>query len=153
MITDIKKRGRVVDATLNKRADLFDQLIVVVNKHIDLDSAAISQVPILRKEAVDAGRNFVARMEAESKITGLAKEINRDFEGHPDLKVDKEAIALREKLIALETQLGYDKQLYNAAIDDYYARKSRLFASIVVKAFKSQLDRRYHRWRLGAEKI
>lgn len=153
MIEAIQNNIRQIDIQLDRRMKVFESLINVVKKYMDYEQTTLKDVVKLRNQAQAAkiSGDEKARMDAENKISEIAKGISVVFENYPDLKADKNALQLQEEIVSTENKLAFSKQAYNDSIERYNAEKKSFFQSMIVNIFKHALDKSFEYWAITPE--
>lgn len=152
-IETVKNSEKQMDVQLDRRAKVFDSLVNVVKKYMNYEQTTLKQVVALRSKANTAKEqgDTQARIDAENKISDLAKGINIQFENYPELKANQNVIQLQEEITSTENKLAFAKQALNDSIERYNAHKKSFFAGIVVNFFK-KLNEDFIYWNISEEK-
>ncbi|MDE4942703.1 LemA family protein, partial [Francisella tularensis] len=81
----------------------------------------LKQVVALRNQANLAKENgdIQESINAENKISYLAKGINVQFENYPELKANQNEIQLQEEITSNDNKLDFAKQELNYSIEIY----------------------------------
>lgn len=153
-IEAIQNNKRQIDIQLDRRMKVFQSLINVVKKYMDYEQTTLKDIVKLRNQAqtaIETG-DEKTRMQAENKISQIARGINVVFENYPDLKADKNAMQLQEEIVNTENKLAFAKQAYNDSIERYNAEKKSFVQSMVVNMFKTALDKTFEYWAITDDK-
>lgn len=136
---------------LDRRFKLFEALIGVVKKHMDLEQTLLKDVPDLYKQSQEAklSGNDQARIASENQISALVTNFHLVFEHFPVLKVNLKCEQLREEIMNAENKLAYARQSYNDSIEAYNANKHAFFTALIVKAFQNQLEFDFNYWQVN----
>ena len=153
-IEAIQNNKRQIDIQLDRRMKVFESLINVVKKYMDYEQTTLKDIVKLRNQAQSAQEqgDEKTRMQAENKISQIARGINVVFENYPDLKADKNAMQLQEEIVNTENKLAFAKQAYNDSIERYNAEKKSFFQSMVVNMFHKALDKTFEYWAITDDK-
>lgn len=153
-IEAIQNNKRQIDIQLDRRMKVFESLINVVKKYMDYEKTTLKDIVALRNQAQTATEtgDEKTRMQAENKISQIARGINVVFENYPDLKADKNAMQLQEEIVNTENKLAFAKQAYNDSIEQYNAEKKSFVQSMVVSMFKNALDKTFEYWAIADDK-
>lgn len=154
-IEAVRNNEKQIDIQLDRRFKVFESLINVVKKYMDYEKTTLKDVVALRNQAqqAKASGDEKTRIEAENKISGIASNLNVVFEQYPDLKANQNVMQLQEEIVSTENKLAYAKQSYNDSIEIYNANKKSFPATVIVSAFKNNLDINFIYWQLSAEKV
>lgn len=154
-IETVQNNQKQIDIQLDRRFKVFESLINVVKKYMDYEQTTLKDVVALRAEAQQAKAtgNDQARMTAENKISSIASSLNVVFEQYPDLKANQNCLQLQEEIVSTENKLAFAKQSFNDSIEIYNANKKSFPSNVVVKMFRSALDKDFPYWQLSAEKV
>lgn len=155
MIEAIRNNLKQIDIQLDRRFKVFESLIDVVRKYMDYEKTTLKDVVALRNQAQQAKAqgDEKTRMDAENKISDIARGLNVVFEQYPDLKASQNVQQLQEEIVNTENKLAYSKQAYNDSIERYNAKKKSFFAAMVVALFRGKLDFNFEYWQLSPEKV
>jgi LemA protein len=103
---------RQIDVQLNRRHDLFTNLVNTVRGAMEFERDTLTQVMEARARAVSAtGPADAARKEGE-----LSQALGRLFavaENYPTLKANENVKMLQEELTSTENKVGFARQFYN----------------------------------------
>ncbi len=154
-IEAVRNNQKQIDIQLDRRFKVFESLINVVKKYMDYEQTTLKDVVALRSQAqaAKASGDEAGRIAAENKISSIASNINLVFEQYPDLKANQNCLQLQEEITSTENKLAYAKQSYNDSIEIYNASKKSFPATVIVAAFKGNLDVDFAYWQLSADKI
>lgn len=155
LIEAIRNNQKQIDIQLDRRFKVFESLINVVKKYMDYEKSTLSQVTELRTKAQTAHQqgDEKSRIGAEDEISRIVGGISFVFEQYPDLKANQNALQLQEEIVNTENKLTFAKQACNDSIETYNATKKSVFPSIVVAAFRKQLDVPFEYWQLSQETV
>ncbi len=152
-VETVKNSEKQIDIQLDRRSKVFDSLINVVKKYMDYEQTTLKQVVALRSQSNSAksSGDMATRIDAENKISDIAKGISIQFEAYPDLKANQNVIQLQEEITSTENKLAFSKQAFNDSIEKYNAHKKSFFAGMVVNMFK-KLNENFIYWNISEEK-
>jgi len=155
LIEAIRNNQKQIDIQLDRRFKVFESLINVLKKYMDYEKSTFSEVTALRAkaQAAHAQGDEKTRIGAEDQISQIVGGISFVFEQYPDLKANQNALQLQEEIVNTENKLTFAKQACNDSIETYNATKKSVFPSLVVAAFKKQLDVPFEYWQLSQETV
>jgi LemA protein len=110
-----------IDVQLKRRHDLIPNLVETVKGYADHERSTLNSVILARMHAVDARQNgsVPQRAAAEDVLSGALKNLFALSEAYPDLKANKNFLALQEELTSTEDRVAYSRQFYNDAVQRY----------------------------------
>lgn len=150
---EAKNSKRQIDVQLDRRFKVFSNLINVVKSVMDYEKTTLKDVVALRNSALAANKSGDAKaaIEAEEKISEVARSINVVFEQYPQLRAMENAQHLQEEIVSTENKLSFSKQGYNDAIENYNVERKSFIGSIVASMFP-HLNTDMPYWELTTEK-
>ena len=110
-----------IDVQLKRRHDLIPNLVETVKGYAAHERSTLNSVILARMRAVDAGQNgsVPQRAAAENVLTGALQNLFALSEAYPDLKANKNFLALQEELTSTEDRIAFSRQFYNDAVQRY----------------------------------
>jgi len=150
---EAKNSKRQIDIQLDRRFKVFSNLINVVKEVMNYEKTTLKEVIELRQSAQLARQSGDEKeaMQAEEKISTLARGINIIFEQYPQLKAMENAQQLQEEIVSTENKLSFAKQGYNDAIENYNVERKSFFGSIIASMF-SHLNTEMPYWEISSQK-
>lgn len=150
---EAKNSKRQIDIQLDRRFKVFSNLINVVKQVMDYEKTTLKDIVALRNSAVAANKSGDQKsaIEAEEKISAVARGINVLFEQYPQLKAMDNAQHLQEEIVSTENKLSFSKQGYNDSIENYNVERKSFFGSIVASMFP-HLNTDMPYWEISTEK-
>jgi LemA protein len=140
----IAKRNRVrnawaqIDVQLKRRHDLIPNLVNTVKGYMQHERGVLESVTQARAQAIAAGNDVAARAAAENDLTRAVRSLFAVAESYPDLKADRNALALQEELASTENKIAFARQFYNDAVMDFNTARETFPASLIANAFGFQ---------------
>ena len=104
---------------------------------IGLASAGADIVIAARNQAMGAG-SVDDRIKAEAGLSGALSRLMVVVEQYPDLKANRNFLALQEELSSTENKLGYSRQFYNDATMQYNTKLETFPSNILAGMFHFQ---------------
>ncbi len=123
-----------IDVQLKRRHDLIPNLVETVKGTMKFEQETLTKVMQARASAVGAG-NMRDRVKAEGEISGLLGRLMAVWENYPDLKSNKNALALQEELTSTENRIAYSRGHYNDVVANYNTIIQQLPTNIIAGMF------------------
>jgi LemA protein len=110
-----------IDVQLKRRHDLIPNLVETVKGYAAHERDTLNAVVIARMNAVNAGQSgsVPERAAAENVLTGTLKNLFALSEAYPQLKANRNFLALQEELTSTEDRVAFSRQFYNDAVQRY----------------------------------
>lgn len=124
-----------IDVQLKRRHDLIPNLVETVKGSMQFEKETLTKVMEARAKAMGAG-NLTDRMKAEGEISGLLGRLLAVWENYPDLKSNKNALALQEELTTTENRISYARGHYNGVAANLNALIEQFPSNIVANWFQ-----------------
>lgn len=107
-----------IDVQLKRRHDLIPNLVETVKGSMKFEQETLTKVMEARAKAMGAG-NMTDRVKAEGEISGFLGRLMAVWENYPDLKSNKNALALQEELTTTENRIAFSRGHYNDIVANY----------------------------------
>lgn len=110
-----------IDVQMRRRHDLIPNLVDTVKGYAAHERTTLNSVILARVRALDAGLSgsVPQRAAAENVLTGALQNLFALSEAYPDLKANKNFLALQEELTSTEDRIAFSRQFYNDAVQRY----------------------------------
>lgn len=118
-----------ITVQLKRRADLIPNLVDTVKGFAKQEKEVFENVTKARSQVVNA-EGVKETAEAENQFTGALKSLFAVAEDYPELKSDKNFLALQDELVDTENKIQAARRFYNSAVRDL---------NIKVKVFPTNL--------------
>jgi LemA protein len=118
-----------IDVQLKRRTDLVPNLVETVKAYAAHERAVLEEVTAMRASSIAAsgvGRQATAEQGLQASLGKLLAVA----EAYPELKADKNFLALQEQLAGIEDQLQMARRYYNGTVRNL---------NIVIQSFPSNL--------------
>ena len=118
-----------IDVQLKRRTDLVPNLVETVKAYAAHERAVLGEVTAMRASSIAAsgvGRQATAEQGLQASLGRLLAVA----EAYPELKADKNFLALQEQLAGIEDQLQMARRYYNGTVRNL---------NIVIQSFPSNL--------------
>src|SRR5215469_12933928 len=93
-----------IDVQLKRRSDLVPNLVETVKAYATHERGVLEEVTARRQSSLAAG-DVAGRASAEQALQGALGKLFAVAEAYPDLKADKNFLALQQQLAEIEDQL------------------------------------------------
>lgn len=121
-----------IDVQLKRRHDLIPNLVETVKGYKNFERETLEAVTNARNLAQKAvGTGVGAQAKAEGDLSGALSRLLAVVENYPDLKANKNFLALQEELTSTENKISFSRQFYNDSVLGYN-NKIQMFPSNVV---------------------
>lgn len=136
----VRKRNNVeesfssMDISLKQRYDLIPNLVRIVKGYATHEKDTLKQVVEARKNAM-LPTDKAQQVKDEVQFTQTLKNLFAVVENYPELKADKQFIALQEKLHSIEDQIAVARKKYNTTVKDYNTAIQTFPSNIVANMF------------------
>ncbi len=118
-----------IDVQLKRRTDLVPNLVETVKAYAAHERAVLAEVTAMRASSM-AATDVGSHAAAERGLQASLGKLLAVAEAYPDLKADKNFLALQEQLAGIEDQLQMARRYYNGTVRNL---------NIVVQSFPSSL--------------
>jgi LemA protein len=104
-----------IDVQLKRRTDLVPNLVATVKAYAAHERAVLEEVTASRQSSM-AADDVARRASAESALQGSLGRLFAVAEAYPELKADKNFLALQQQLAEIEDQLQMARRYYNGTV-------------------------------------
>jgi len=126
----VKSAWAQIDVQLKRRYDLIPNLVETVKGYAAHEKETLERVIQARQRGIDAS-NVKDQQEAENLITGALRQIFALAEAYPNLKANENFLALQEELSSTENKIGFARQYYNDAVQEFNTHQEMFPANLV----------------------
>jgi len=116
----IKQTWSEVDVNIQRRADLIPNLVNTVKGFAKQEQTVIGEVTSARA-ALGGARTPQQTMTANNQLDGALSRLLVIVENYPDLKSNRNFLALQDELTGTENRIAVSRRQYNLAIQNYDA--------------------------------
>jgi LemA protein len=115
---NIDKAWSNIDVILKQRHDELPKLVEVCNSYMTHERETLEAVTKARN-AYGAGVNINDKAQAENQIVGALGKLFAVAEQYPDLKANREFLALHQRISVLESTIADRREFYNDSVNIY----------------------------------
>lgn len=123
-----------IDVQLTRRHDLVPNLVRVVARYAEHESATLQKVTLLRSQAL-ATRAPEQLGLIEDELEGLLKRLIVLKEDYPELRASENFQQLSAQLVELEEHLVFARRYYNGAVRDLNTRIEQVPDLLIARLF------------------
>jgi len=131
----VKEAWSQIDVQLRRRYDLIPNLVNTVKGYMKHEKEVFEKIATARAGAMQA-QSPAEKGAAEGILTGALRQLFALVENYPDLKADRNAMALQEELVSTENRIGFARQHYNDQVLTYNTRLESFPTNLVAGAFR-----------------
>jgi len=114
----IKQDWSQVDVVMQRRADLIPNLVATVKGYSVHEEKVMDDIASARANLLGA-KTPADKIAANGQLDGALGRLLLLTENYPDLKADKNFMALQDELAGTENRIAVERRRYNEAIQDY----------------------------------
>jgi LemA protein len=107
-----------IDVQLKRRTDLVPNLVETVKAYAAHERTVLADVTAMRASSV-AASDVGSRASAERGLQASLGKLLAVAEAYPELKADKNFLALQQQLAEIEDQLQMARRYYNGTVRDF----------------------------------
>ncbi len=126
-----------IDVQLKRRHDLIPNLVGAVQGYMQHERAVFERIAAARTRAM-AASGAAAAGPAEGALSQAVAGLLAVMERYPDLKANRNVLALQEELVSTENRIGFARQLYNDMVARYNTRQQVFPVNLAAEALGFQ---------------
>ena len=127
-----------IDTELKRRYDLIPRLVEVVKGYAQHERDTLERVVAARAAAVASTGSPASQAQDETQLVGALRSFFGVVERYPELKADRNFLALQEELVNTEDRIAAARRFYNANVRDFNTRTQLFPANLLAGAFGFQ---------------
>ena len=125
-----------IDVQLKRRYDLIPNLVETVKGYANHERELFERITSLRNRAA-GNQGPVSSQEADERpLVRALRQVLVVAEAYPQLKADRNFLALQEELSDTESRIAASRRLFNGNVRDYNTRRESFPSSIVASLFR-----------------
>lgn len=124
-----------IDTELQRRYELIPKLVAVVKGYAAQERNTLEQVIRLRNDCAANNGSVQQQEGTEKQFVSAVKKLMAVVEAYPDLKADKNFLALQIELVNTEDRIQGARRFYNGNVRDYRNRCESFPGNLVAKLF------------------
>lgn len=134
----VKESWAQIDTLLKRRYDLIPNLIETVKGYMNYEEKVLTEIVKARSGLVSGDKSEA--MDANNTITQGLKTLFAVSEAYPDLKANKNFLALQEELVGTENKIAYARKHYNEVVREYNIKIQAFPSNVVAGIFGFRQD-------------
>lgn len=124
-----------VSVQLQRRADLIPNFVNTVKGYTEYEQSTLTAVTEARAKAGKADTVADVEKTGAELDKAISVWVNAVTEAYPDLKADKQFVALQDELAGTENRIAVARKDYNDAAKEYNLKVRRFPSNIVASMF------------------
>ncbi|NOZ12199.1 MAG: LemA family protein [Acidobacteria bacterium] len=133
----VKQAWSDIDVQLKRRHDLIPKLVEAVKGYAVHEKDTLRQVVEARNACMGIS-DGKARANAETALGAGLRQLFALAENYPDLKANRNFLALQQQISELEDNIQMARRFYNGAVKLYNVQLESFPSLIVAKMFRYQ---------------
>jgi LemA protein len=131
----VRESWRGIDIQLKRRYDLIPNLVETVKGYARHERELLEQLVAARAKAA-ANQGPVASQEADERpVVQSLRQVLALQESYPQLKADRNFLALQEELVDTEDRIAAARRFFNGNVRDFNSRCETVPSSIIARMF------------------
>jgi LemA protein len=130
----VKNAWSQIDVQLKRRHDLIPNLVETAKGYLTHEKETLEKVIQARNMAMSA-KGINESAQAENMLSGALKSLFAVVESYPNLKADRQMLAMHEELTNTENKISFARQYYNDEAMRYNTQIEVFPANVVAGMF------------------
>lgn len=123
-----------IDVQLKRRYNLIPSLVETVKGYSRHEQELFADISRIRSQ-IDQAQGVRETGRAENRLSGCLKSLFALVEAYPELKADKNFLALQDQLIEIEEYLQMARRYYNGTVRNLNIRVESFPANLAARLF------------------
>ena len=126
-----------IDVLLKQRHDEISNLVACVKGYMDRERQTLEAVTLARAASMNAA-SIPQKAQADLLLSGALRSFFAVAEGYPQLKADKNFLALQNRISELEERIADRREFFNDDINSYNTRIAQFPDLFLARLMKLQ---------------
>jgi len=126
-----------IDVLLKQRHDEISNLVACVKGYMDRERQTLEAVTLARAASMNAA-SIPQKAQADLLLSGALRSFFAVAEGYPQLKSDKNFLALQNRISELEERIADRREFFNDDINSYNTRIAQFPDLFLARLMKLQ---------------
>lgn len=135
----VKNAWSQIDVQLKRRYDLIPNLVNTASGYMKYEKSVLENVTKARSACMEAN-DVPGKAKAENMLTSTLKTLFAVVENYPDLKANKNMMALQEELTNTENKISFARQFYNDRVMLYNISIQSFPTNVIANTFNFQKE-------------
>ena len=131
---NVNTKSGDIDVYLQRRADLFPNLVNTVKGYVQHEEKVISDITTARENLVNA-KSMSEKADANQELSNAINALMVVVENYPDLKANTNFINLQDELAGTENRIATARRDYNEAVKEYNSLVIKFPNNIIASIF------------------
>ncbi len=124
-----------IDTELKRRYELIPNLVSTVKGYAAHEQAVLEAVTNARKQAVASAGSPHAQAQDENEFVKALKQVFAVAESYPQLKADRNFLALQKELVNTEDRLQAARRFFNGNTREFNVLVASFPTNLIARAF------------------
>ncbi len=149
--TAVDAQWAQVGIQLQRRADLIPNFVATVQGYAGHEREIFTEIADARSRLLGAG-TASEQIEANAGLDSVLGRLLMLSENYPELKADASFIRLQDELAGTENRIGYERKLYNDAVQNWNVTIKQFPMTILAGIFGKE-TKPFFEIRSGADEV
>jgi LemA protein len=135
MQVKVESADAAIQTQLQRRADLIPNFVETVKGYSEYEKSTLQAVTEARSKVASASNAQELSESSEALDKAISVWVNAVTEAYPDIKADKQFIALTDELAGTENRVATARNDYNKAVEEYNTAIRKFPTNIIAGMF------------------